>query len=94
VSETTHDQTPASGDHAGTRAAAATGTPTGLPDHVYDLVLLLQQAAEDVVRYTAFALDARAAGDDELAAWCEELAGSDRRIVARAGRLLRERLPS
>jgi hypothetical protein len=94
VTETAHEQTRADGDHAGTRAAAAARTPTGLPDHVYDLVLLLQQAAEDVVRYTAFAVDARAAGDDELAAWCEELAGSDREIVARAGRMLRQRLQS
>ena len=69
-------------------------TPTGLPNHVYDLVLLLQQAASDVVRYAAFADDARAAGDDELASWLEELADSDREITARASRMLRERLPA
>ena len=65
---------------------------TGLPDHIYDLVLLLQQAASDVVRYTAFAEDARGADDDELAAWLEELADSDREIVAKARRLLKARL--
>jgi hypothetical protein len=65
---------------------------TGLPNHVYDLVLLLQQAAEDTVRYEAFAEDARAAGDDELATWCEELADSDRDVVARARRMLSVRL--
>jgi hypothetical protein len=70
----------------------AKDTGTGLPNHVYDLVLLLQQAASDVVRYTAFADDARAAGDGELADWCEELADSDREIVARARRMLHERL--
>jgi hypothetical protein len=69
------------------------GTPTGLPNHVYDMVLLLQQAASDVVRYSAFADDARAAGDQEFADWCEELADSDREIVTRASRMLVERLP-
>ena len=94
MTETAHEQTRADGDHAGTRAAAAARTPTGLPDHVYDLVLLLQQAAEDVVRYEAFADDAREAGDDELARWCGELADSDREIVARARRMLGARLAS
>jgi len=65
---------------------------TGLPDHVYDLVLLLQQAASDVVRYAAFAGDARQTGDDELADWLDELADSDREIVARAKKMLAARL--
>lgn len=65
---------------------------TGLPDHLYDLVLLLQQAASDVVRYTAFAENARGADDDELAVWLEELADADRDIVAKAPRMLRTRL--
>jgi hypothetical protein len=66
--------------------------PTGLPNHVYDLVLLLQQAASDVVRYSAFADDAREADDDEMAEWLEELADSDREIVERAKAMLVERL--
>ena len=66
--------------------------PTGLPNEVYDLVLVLQQAAADAVRYAAFAEDARQAGDGPLAAWFEELATSDREIVDRAGRLLLPRL--
>jgi len=65
---------------------------TGLPDHVYDLTLLLQQAAEDVRRYDAFAEDAARAGDDEFAQWCHELADSDREIVQRASAMLRVRL--
>jgi len=65
---------------------------TGLPNEVYDLVLVLQQAAADAVRYTAFADDARAAADDELAAWFAELATSDRAVVRRATDLLRARL--
>jgi hypothetical protein len=65
---------------------------TGLPDHVYDIVLLLQQAASDVVRYEHFARDADRAGDDELASWLRELADSDRDIVARASQLLGARL--
>ncbi len=67
---------------------------TGLPDHLYDLVLLLQQAAADVVRYRAFAEDARGADDQELAEWLDELAQSDRDIVQRAKRMLNERLRS
>lgn len=70
----------------------SSGADTGLPDHVYDLTLLLQQAAEDARRYDAFAHDARTAGDDALADWCEELASSDRDVVARAARMLHERL--
>jgi hypothetical protein len=46
------------------------------------------------VRYSAFAGDARTAGDEEFAAWCEELADSDREIVARAKRMLSARLGS
>ena len=65
---------------------------TGLPDHVYDLVLLLQQAASDVVRYEAFAADAKAAGDMELAEWLGELADGDREIVDRARTMLAARL--
>ena len=68
-------------------------TETGLPNHVYDLVVLLQQASEDVVRYEAFAEDARLAGDHEMVDWCKELADSDREIVARASRMLASRLP-
>lgn len=65
---------------------------TGLPNHVYDLVLLLQQACEDVVRYSEFRADAEAAGDDELASWLGELADSDREIAERAAAMLRRRL--
>jgi hypothetical protein len=65
---------------------------SGLPDHVYDLVVLLQQAAEDVVRYERFADDARLAADHEFADWCVELADSDREIVARAQSMLAARL--
>lgn len=68
------------------------GADTDLPDHIYDLTLLLQQAAEDARRYEAFAEDARVAGDDELAGWCAELADSDRQVVARASHMLHERL--
>ncbi|HEY7134404.1 MAG TPA: hypothetical protein VIB48_05010 [Acidimicrobiia bacterium] len=71
---------------------ASTHASTGLRNHVYDLVVLLQQAAEDVVRYTAFAADGREGGDEELASWCEELTRSDREVVGRAKRLLAQRL--
>lgn len=66
---------------------------TGLSNEVYDLVLVLQQAAADAVRYTAFADDAREVGDDELSVWFSELAASDREIVRRATQLLALRLP-
>ncbi len=45
-----------------------------------------------MVRYTAFADDARAAGDDEMVEWLEELADSDREIVDRAKKMLVARL--
>jgi len=77
-----------------TGPSPAKRTDTGLPNHVYDLVVLLQQASEDVVRYEAFAEDARTAGDEEMAGWCKELADSDREIVARATRMLAARLPT
>ena len=67
-------------------------TDTGLPDEVYDLVLVLQQAAADVVRYNAFAEDAREAGDIMLTDWFESLAESDRAIVRQARRFVAERL--
>jgi hypothetical protein len=72
---------------------AAKSIDTGLPNEVYDLVLVLQQGAADAVRYTAFADDARAAGDDELSVWFSELAASDREVVRRATALLARRLP-
>jgi hypothetical protein len=71
---------------------SSSAADTGLPDHLYDLTLLLQQAAEDARRYDAFARDARVAGDVELADWCEELASTDREVVTRAAHMLHERL--
>lgn len=65
---------------------------TGVADHVYDLVLLMQQACEDVVRYERFAEDADRAGDEELSHWLRELAASDRDIAARAREMLKQRL--
>jgi rubrerythrin len=65
---------------------------TGVADHVYDLVLLMQQACEDVVRYERFAEDAEQAGDKELSEWLRELADSDREIAARAREMLKRRL--
>ncbi len=69
-----------------------TPTPTGVPDHVYDVVLVLQQALADCYRYQRFADDAREAGDDELVALFEELAESDREIADRLKPLLTARL--
>ncbi len=73
---------------------AAKSIDTGLPNEVYDLVLVLQQAAADAVRYTTFADDARAAGDEELSVWFSELASSDRDVVQRATAMLASRLPA
>jgi hypothetical protein len=70
----------------------ARAVATGIPNEVYDLILLVQQAAEDVVRYEAFAADAEAAGDAELATWFRELADSDRDIARKGTGLLRTRL--
>ena len=65
---------------------------TGTPDALYDLILVLQQALEDCVRYQHCADDARREGDDELAGFFDELAQSDAEISQRAQGLLRDRL--
>jgi hypothetical protein len=65
---------------------------TGTPDEHYDLILVLQQALEDALRYECFAEDSRKAGDDELADWFAELAASDREIAEKGKRLLLARL--
>lgn len=61
---------------------------TGTADHVYDLIVTLQRALEDAWRFAHFADDADAAGDDELADFFHELAGSDREIAAQCRTLL------
>ncbi|HYI62873.1 MAG TPA: hypothetical protein VEW93_13850 [Acidimicrobiales bacterium] len=66
--------------------------PTGAGDALYDLVVLLQQALEDCVRYQHFADDARHADDEELASFFAELADNDREVAERAKQLLAERL--
>ncbi len=70
----------------------APASTTGTPDVIYDLLLLAQQALEDCIRYKSFAEDARAAGDDELADWLEELSSSDKEIADRAKSMLKDRL--
>jgi hypothetical protein len=65
---------------------------TGLPDPVYDLVLVLQQALADCHRYAHFAEDARAAGDAELVELFEELTDQDRQLAGRLRGLLARRL--
>ncbi len=65
-----------------------TPVPTGTDDSHYDLILVLQQALEDCVRYQCFAEDSRESGDDELADWFTELAESDREIAEKAKSML------
>jgi hypothetical protein len=67
-------------------------TETGASDVEYDLVLVLQQALEDIVRYSRCARDAHAAHEPEVAHWFEELAASDRQVADQARKFLRERL--
>jgi len=69
-----------------------TPVPTGTDDSHYDLILVLQQALEDCVRYQCFAEDSRESGDDELADWFTELAQSDREIAEKAKSMLVARL--
>jgi hypothetical protein len=75
-------------------ATTPDGTPveTGFSDTVYDLVLLLQQALEDCTRYQTFAADARREGDEEVAAYFDELTENDREVAAKARTLLAARL--
>lgn len=70
------------------RATRPEGISTGVDDRAYDLVLVLQQALEDCHRYQCFAGDARDAGDEEVAAFFDELAESDASIAQRAKALL------
>ncbi len=70
------------------KASRSEGISTGVDDRTYDLVLVLQQALEDCHRYQCFAGDARAEGDEEVAAFFDELADSDRSIAQRAKALL------
>jgi hypothetical protein len=65
---------------------------TGTSNSQYDLVLVLQQALEDCVRYQRFAEDARADGDEQLAEFFDELGDSDRDIAERAKAMLVARL--
>jgi hypothetical protein len=65
---------------------------TGTSDALYDLILVLQQALADCVRYQHFADDAREGGDGELAAWFDQLGRSDEQIAEHAKHLLACRL--
>jgi hypothetical protein len=65
---------------------------TGVTDPEYDLILVLQQALADCHRYSHFAEDARAAGDEELTSLFEELAQQDRDLAARLRALAARRL--
>lgn len=67
--------------------------PTGVSAEVYALVLVLQQALEDTVRYRRCAAEAAKVGDSELEGFFAELSDSDRDIVQRAQGLLVARLP-
>ncbi len=72
--------------------ARPTDVDTGVPDPLYNLVLVLQQALEDCYRYEHFAEDAREAGDDELVQLFEELSQQDRELADRLKALLAKRL--
>ena len=74
------------------KATTSERISTGVDDVAYDLILVFQQALEDAHRYGCFAVDARAAGDDEVAAFFDELATSDRDIAQRAKALMVDRL--
>lgn len=74
------------------KATTSEHVSTGIDDVTYDVILVFQQALEDAHRYGCFATDARAAGDDEVAAFFDELAESDRDIAKRAKALMLDRL--
>lgn len=62
-----------------------------LPAAMYALIQVLQQKADEAVRFRTYAGDARCAGDGELAGWFEELAAADDLVVLRAQALVRQR---
>lgn len=71
---------------------SSASSTTGTTDTVYDLLLVGQQALEDCLRYRRFADDARREGDDEVAAFFEELGDGDEEIAERVKAMLRARL--
>lgn len=74
------------------RATTSEHVSTGVGDVAYDLILVLQQALEDAHRYACFAADARRGEDEDVAAFFDELAESDREIAQRTKTLLMERM--
>jgi len=71
-----------------------TGTQpvTGMRDEHYDLVSVLYHALQGGETSQIYIDDARKAGDDELAAFLEQVQAEDRNRAGRAKSLLIERL--
>ena len=66
--------------------------PTGTPDELYDLVSVLYHALQGGEMNQRYIDDARRAGDEELAAFLEQVQAEDRDRAERAKQLLAGRL--
>jgi hypothetical protein len=67
---------------------------TGTPDHDYDLISVLYHALQGGETSELYIDDARAAGDEELAAFFEQVQTEDRNRAERGWQLLAARAPA
>jgi hypothetical protein len=65
---------------------------TGARDETYDLVSLLYHTLQEGETLSTYIDDTRKVGDDELAAFLEDVQQQDRERAQRAKRLLAQRL--
>jgi hypothetical protein len=66
---------------------------TGTPNEHYDLISVLYHALQGGETSQLYINDARTAGDDELAAFFEQVQSEGRSRIERAKQLLASRLP-
>ncbi len=67
-------------------------SPTGTPDHTYDLVSVLYHSLQAGDTHEQYAADAEGRGDQELADFFREVQSRHREVADRAKQLLQNRL--
>lgn len=65
---------------------------TGTPNEQYDLMSVVYHALEGAVTYEQYIEDAKAAGDNELVSFFEELKDNNCQMANKAKKLLKNRL--
>lgn len=69
-----------------------TNCNTGTKNEQYDLISVVQHTLEGAVTYEQYVEDAKAAGDNELANFFEELKSNNCQMAEKAKQLLKSRL--